>query len=183
MRHIGDRLRETMRMRGISATQLARELNLGKGHISNIMTGRIQSPKKHLPAIADYLQVSQSWLLTGEGSYEELPVAVFPVYEMKAGMKQQAGMCKVPGMFSSDENFGVISDSLPRHCLVIVSSENTGDGLYLVEDDQHRLVIASRNDLVTRLEWSYLSATEPHQPSVIGKIEMIIDKETYIYET
>ncbi|SHO56312.1 helix-turn-helix domain-containing protein [Vibrio quintilis] len=182
MRHIGDRLRETMRMRGISATQLARELNLGKGHVSNIMTGRIQSPKKHLPAIADYLQVSQSWLLTGEGSCEEIPIAVFPVYEINSGDKQQTGMCKVPGIFTCEESFGVIAGSLPENILVIVSSATTGDGLYLIEDKQLGLVIASRHDLVTRLEWTYLSSTAPLEPSVIGKIEMIIDKETYIYE-
>jgi transcriptional regulator with XRE-family HTH domain len=81
MKYVGERLKEVMAMRGIKASKMAKDLNLGRGHISNIVTGRIQSPKKHLVSIAAYLNVSQSWLLTGEGNAEDVLYAEIPVYE------------------------------------------------------------------------------------------------------
>ncbi|CAM3967949.1 helix-turn-helix domain-containing protein [Vibrio aerogenes] len=182
MKHIGDRLRYIMKMRGVNATTLARDLDLGTGHVSNIMTNRIQAPKKHLPAIAEYLQVTQSWLLTGEGTCEGVPVALYPVYEINAGKRTPACMCRVAGMTEKDGTYGVISDSLPDNTLLIVSPATSGDGLFLIEDEVQGCVIARRTDLITELKWTYLSDTTPQKPSVTGKIEIILDKETNIYE-
>ncbi len=180
MKYVGERLKEVMTMRGIKASKMAKDLNLGRGHISNIVTGRIQSPKKHLASIAAYLNVSQSWLLTGEGNAEEVLHAEIPVYCMKDGDNILLGHYKLP--MNIDGNcYGILSaPSFPAEMLIVVDPNKKGDGFYLVEGDVGP-VLAYRFDHTTHLEWLYLSHTPPKKTTLIGKVEALINQETYKY--
>ncbi|MDW6002515.1 helix-turn-helix domain-containing protein [Vibrio mangrovi] len=185
MEHVGERLREVMLMRGVNASKMAKELSLSKGHISNIITGRIQTPKKHLPSIATYLKVSYAWLLTGKGGpEEEAEQAVFPVYDAALPELQCiAGHCTLPtGICITDEHFGMVSiPSFPPGVLVLIAPKKQGDGFYLVQGKRGP-VLAQRIDRVTHLEWLSLENMTLSQPSVLGKIEAILAQEMYEYE-
>jgi transcriptional regulator with XRE-family HTH domain len=187
MEHVGERLKEVMLMRGVNAAKMSKDLHLSKGHISNIITGRIHTPKKHLPSIAAYLKVSHVWLLTGQGvPEEESEVIQLPVYRADSALpksQQYIGQCKLPpDIHISDAHFGMTAiPSFPQGVLVVITPVMQGDGFYLVEGEDGP-VLAQRIDRVTHLEWRYLSNSTYTQPSVLGKIEAILAQEMYHYE-
>jgi len=185
MKNVGNRLKEVLKMKGISASQMAQELIVGKGHISNIINGRIQNPKKHLPAIADYLKISSSWLLTGEGSPDagfDGFTSYLSIYTMKQFNKECLGIFKISGMTFTEHHYGIIDiPSFQEDNLLILNSRTQGDGYYLVENHQ-KYSLAQRTDKLSHIEWHYLSDISSQTPVVLGKIEAIITKELINYE-
>jgi transcriptional regulator with XRE-family HTH domain len=185
MNHIGCRLKEVLRMKGINATTLAQDLKIGKGHISNIITGRIQTPKKHLHAIAEYLQISPAWLLTGEGNPEagiNGLTSRLPVYKIQGDNQELIGIYKLSGMIFTNHHYGLIgAPAFPHDMMIVLDPEAQGDGYYLIRDKQ-TLLLAQRIDHITHLDWQYLSLKTPTESFVIGKVEAIINKEIFNYE-
>ncbi|MCE0494706.1 helix-turn-helix domain-containing protein [Vibrio salinus] len=185
MEHVGRRLKEILKMKGISASQMAQDLNVGKGHISNIINGRIQTPKKHISAIAEYLKISSVWLLTGEGSpdagFDGL-TSLLPIYTMKHFKKKSIGTFKISGMTFTENHYGLVDiPTFPDGQVVILSPKVQGDGYFLVEERQE-FALAQRIDKFSHIEWNYLSGNQPDNPSVLGKVEAIIMKELINYE-
>jgi transcriptional regulator with XRE-family HTH domain len=185
MKHIDTRLKEVLLMKGINASTMAKELNISKGHISNIMTGRIKNPKKHLHSIAEYLKISSAWLLTGEGNPDagiDGRTSLLPVYTLTASIKQYLGKYKLSGMIFSDAHFGLRNiPSFPEDMLAILHPSRQGSGFYLLQESE-RILLAQRIDHLSRLEWCYFSASQPKTPLILGKIEALIHQEIINYE-
>lgn len=63
MATFAERLVEALRVRGISAAELSRQLNVDEGTISNYKKGKYEPKQRRTQAIANILNVSIEWLM------------------------------------------------------------------------------------------------------------------------
>ena len=68
MNTFAQRLKQTMKERGITQTELSRITGLGKSSISQYVSGKNIPSKANMKIIADALEVSVEWLI---GDFEE----------------------------------------------------------------------------------------------------------------
>lgn len=66
MTDVSRRLRESMDQQGITATQLAAELDLTTGRVSQLRKGSPMS-QQQIIVICEVLNISPTWLLMGQG--------------------------------------------------------------------------------------------------------------------
>ncbi len=85
---IGARIREARARRGLSQTKLAQLLGIPPQNVSDWERGVVTPSSKNLKKLAEVLEVSLDWLITGKGSPEPVegePVAFVPVYATVPG--------------------------------------------------------------------------------------------------
>ena len=64
----GERLRQVIENKGITPYQLSAKTNVSQATLSRILANSTTKPSiKTVEVIADYLQISREWLLTGNG--------------------------------------------------------------------------------------------------------------------
>lgn len=64
----GERLRQVIESRGITPYQLSVKTNVSQATLSRIFANSTTRPSiKTVEILADYLQISREWLLTGNG--------------------------------------------------------------------------------------------------------------------
>ena len=64
----GERLRQVIENKGITPYQLSAKTNISQATLSRILANSTTKPSiKTVEVIADYLQISREWLLTGNG--------------------------------------------------------------------------------------------------------------------
>ena len=74
---IGDRIRYAMEKKGMSQAQLHRAMGIKSSSMSNLISGKSKRPSAtNLMKIAEILEVSQPWLMTGVGSMDDKRVLV-----------------------------------------------------------------------------------------------------------
>ncbi|MFR5602529.1 MAG: helix-turn-helix domain-containing protein [Lachnospiraceae bacterium] len=70
--NIGQRLKRARKLRHISQDNLAKEIGVSRGVITNIELDRIDEPQPLvLDAICKILDINQRWLLYGQGPMEQ----------------------------------------------------------------------------------------------------------------
>lgn len=87
---VGDRILEEMKAKGIERPDLAKRSGVGYSSLSEIIRGGMKSSTK-LPAIADALQVTATWLSTGKG-VKETPAAYEVDWSDVRAYAQAAGL-------------------------------------------------------------------------------------------
>lgn len=66
---IGDRLRQLIKNKGVSAYDVSHTTGISQGALSRILNGITQKPSIHtIEILADYFNASPDWLLNGEGA-------------------------------------------------------------------------------------------------------------------
>jgi transcriptional regulator with XRE-family HTH domain len=76
MNTLADRIKERMQYLRISQERLAERTGLSQPAISHLLTGQTQRTR-HLPKLAEALQVSVDWLAKGDGpANDQLPAEV-----------------------------------------------------------------------------------------------------------
>ena len=68
MANIGNELRSYFRDRGVTQQSIANDLQVSNAYINAILTGKKSIGKSTARKISELYGISQSWLLTGEGS-------------------------------------------------------------------------------------------------------------------
>ena len=64
----GERLRQVIEEKGITPYELSAKTNVSQATLSRIFANSTTKPSiKTVEVIADYLQISRDWLLTGNG--------------------------------------------------------------------------------------------------------------------
>ena len=63
MTELKDRLAEALRVRGMTASELARQSGVDKGSISNYLKGKFMPKQNAIGAMARALSVSPAWLM------------------------------------------------------------------------------------------------------------------------
>lgn len=71
MATFSERLEEALRMRDITAAELARRTNIGEGAISQYRKGAYKATQSNLEKIANALGVSIPWLMGATDNYSE----------------------------------------------------------------------------------------------------------------
>ncbi len=85
---IGARIRQARINKGMSQTRLAQLLGIPPQNVSDWERGVVTPSSKNLRRLAEVLEVSLDWLITGKGSPEPLkgePVSFIPVYATVPG--------------------------------------------------------------------------------------------------
>ncbi|WP_263082164.1 helix-turn-helix domain-containing protein [Endozoicomonas sp. Mp262] len=85
---LSDRLKETLEVRNIRPSQLAKLANVDRSYITRLLKGSVKEPYKYGDRLADILNISKNWLITGEGSPEKeatsIPYESIVTTELKA---------------------------------------------------------------------------------------------------
>lgn len=176
---LSERLREIMSLRGVRTSVMAKDLNITSGHITDILKGRIVMPRKHLSAISSYLNVSEAWLITGVGNvtddYDPEKLSLFKwdgsglvlvtMIDVEFGVKDVEGK---KGILLTDKNI------FPVDMVVIVSTREKGDGLYLTRFKDF-FYMSHRKDNIVASEWSHIPNNIEliEDVDVLGKVDSI----------
>ncbi|MBU2898490.1 helix-turn-helix domain-containing protein [Vibrio hepatarius] len=165
---IGGRLKEILFVKGVSAAELSRRVCVERGYMSKLLNNKIKTPHKNMLQIADALDISYEWLMTG--------VERTGVHERDYNVEGIVGD-KLINVGFFDTNMPIAkSDKLVYHdeSINIVSTKKLGTGNYLFHagDDIFELY---RVDNFIDLTWY------PHAPNKnyipIGKVITKIHKE------
>ncbi|MCY9843489.1 helix-turn-helix domain-containing protein [Vibrio caribbeanicus] len=165
---IGGRLKEILFVKGVSAAELCRKVGIERGYMSKLINNKIKTPHKNMTQIAQALDISYEWLMTGverTGTYER----DYDIEGLMNGKMQKIGFFET-GMPISRFHKLIYHDE----CVNIVSTKKMGAGNYLFLSDGDILELF-RVDNFINLSWY------PHPPDKdyipIGKIITKINKE------
>ena len=87
----GERLRQVIEEKGITPYELSAKTNVSQAILSRIFANSTTKPSiKTVEVIADYLQISRDWLLTGNG-------------DMRAKSKSDASLSNLLELISSQQ--------------------------------------------------------------------------------
>ena len=87
----GERLRQVIEEKGITPYELSAKTNVSPATLSRIFANSTTKPSiKTVEVIADYLQISRDWLLTGNG-------------DMRAKSKSDASLSNLLELISSQQ--------------------------------------------------------------------------------
>ena len=87
----GERLRQVIEEKGITPYELSANTNVSQATLSRIFANSTTKPSiKTVEVIADYLQISRDWLLTGNG-------------DMRAKSKSDASLSNLLELISSQQ--------------------------------------------------------------------------------
>jgi transcriptional regulator with XRE-family HTH domain len=125
-----ERLEFLMRQRGTSKYQLAKAIGCHQSNISYWLSGE-RSPQYRLKkAVADYFNVSLSWLETGEGSSDVLLITMMEnnlVPPIPEGQKEKSptpeGVERIPNYSKLSDTNKAIVDSMIAQLLAAQSED------------------------------------------------------------
>ncbi len=144
-----------------------------RGHISNITTGRIKYPRKHIGKIAEALDVSENWLLTGQGQTNTHQYN-YPILALVDLNLTEVGVWNTD--LNISEDLKVIDDG--ENLLII--ADRLGEGPYLFHQ-LGRLKTLYRHESLSQISW-YPSQLDDSY-TLIGKVTSTISKELINNET
>ncbi|MCL9782910.1 helix-turn-helix domain-containing protein [Vibrio sp. S4M6] len=170
---VGDRIKEALFMRGMSQADLCHKSGIERGHISNITTGRIKYPRKHLSKIADALDVCENWLLTGQKN-DSVRHNQYPIFSLVDNQLEEVGAWHTEMSLSGDLKIIDAGENL------LIIADRLGEGPYLFHH-LGALVTLYRHESLAHISWYPLQFDDSY--TLIGKIISTISKELIDNET
>jgi transcriptional regulator with XRE-family HTH domain len=165
---LGGRLSEILFMKGMSAAELSRKVDIEAGYISKLLNNKIKKPHKNMRKIAESLDVSYEWLMTGKeisGVYEK----VFDIESIVNNRFQKIGTYETDMPISKFEKIIYHDDSIN-----IVTKRKFGGGLYLFEREGDIIELYREDNFLT-MSWHPEAPQKTDSP--IGKVISRINRE------
>ena len=165
---LGGRLNEILFMKGISQAELSRKVDVEAGYISKLLNNKIKKPHKNMRRIAEALDVSYEWLMTGKdvsGVYEK----VFDIESFINKKCQKIGTYETDMPISKFEKVIYHEDSIN-----IVTKRKFGAGLYLFEREGEIIELYREDNFLT-MSWHPEPPKKTDSP--IGKVISRINRE------
>ena len=165
---LGGRLNEVLFMKGMSAAELSRKVSIEAGYISKILNNKIKKPHKNMRKIAESLDVSYEWLMTGKevsGGYEKL----HDIESLVNSEFQKIGTFETDMPISKFEKIIYHDDSIN-----IVTTQKLGGGLYLFRREGDIIELYREDNFLT-MSWHPDSPKKTDSP--IGKVISRINRE------
>lgn len=165
---LGGRLSEILFMKGMSAAELSRKVDIEAGYISKLLNNKIKKPHKNMRRIAESLDVSYEWLMTGKeisGVYEK----VFDIESIVNNRFQKIGTYETDMPISKFEKIIYHDDSIN-----IVTKRKFGGGLYLFEREGDIIELYREDNFLT-MSWHPEAPQKTDSP--IGKVISRINRE------
>ncbi|HHY0446913.1 TPA: helix-turn-helix domain-containing protein [Vibrio parahaemolyticus] len=165
---LGGRLSEILFMKGMSAAELSRKVDIEAGYISKLLNNKIKKPHKNMRKIAESLDVSYEWLMTGKeisGVYEK----VFDIEAIVNNRFQKIGTYETDMPISKFEKIIYHDDSIN-----IVTKRKFGGGLYLFEREGDIIELYREDNFLT-MSWHPEAPQKTDSP--IGKVISRINRE------
>ncbi|MGX9517290.1 helix-turn-helix domain-containing protein [Vibrio mediterranei] len=165
---VGGRLNEILFMKGVSPAELSRRVDVEAGYISKLLNNKIKKPQKNMRKIAEFLDVSYEWLMTGRelsGIYEK----IFDIESLIDNKLKKIGTFETNMPISKFEKVIYHNDAIN-----IVTKRKLGAGLYLFER-QGELIELYREDNFLTMNWYPDSPNKTDIP--IGKVISRLSKE------
>lgn len=179
MNLFSERLKQSMEIRGITAAMMSRDLDISRGRISSMTTGRVQAPRKDLPIIARYLGISELWLLNGEG---EIEGDIVYLHELQDGeLVKGKSFIKLRHIVINKNHVIVDSsliDAFPDELYFILAINKKSDGLYLLYKNE-KYFLSHRMDNIINSDWTSLSEENIEDVKIIGYVDAFFNKELY----
>lgn len=184
---IGDRLSDAIAISGLTAYQVAKATNIGRGYLSRLLSNQIQNPKKYLSVLAAYLNIREEWLTTGRGEGQIKPpnkyqfiVKVFVSdKDIRTGEAHFNYLPIRPADYDA-YYFPVATDYFSDHTFLLVEKHYSGGGgIFLgLKDNKHILVI--RQDSID----GSVFFNKDSNTQLLGRIALtvILQKGVVIYE-
>jgi transcriptional regulator with XRE-family HTH domain len=181
MNLFSERLKKSMEIRGVTAAMMSRDLDISRGRISSMTTGRVQAPRKDLSVIAKYLGISEIWLLNGEGEVEGNIVYLHELHDGELVKGKNSIRLK---HMTINENHVVVSslriDAFPDELYFILAINKKSDGLYLLYKNE-KYFLSHRVDNIINSDWTNLSEENIEGVKIIGYVDSFFNKELYEY--
>lgn len=198
-----ERLKEALFARGFNAAELARIIGVSNGYMSNLLSGYIARPHKHLISIAEALRVRPEWLLNGYGDPNlddnkhlvEVPLYKFVHNDQKKRYIKIIQLPEIALLPHSDGLYGVQippNEIFANSTLAVINEKLKGSRLFLLRCGG-ALTISMRIDDITSIRWIHHTPQTPdmNNCAVLGRIlwlfliilnkgvgEMILEKIT-----
>lgn len=181
MENFSTRLNEIMFMRGISAAKLAAGAGISRARVSSLTNGKVVEPRKDVSSIASFLNVSEIWLLTGQGNVEE---NLHYIYALNKGELELSREHIRLDHLEIKQTHRLVTvedlDHFPDQMILIISTVKKGDGLYLAYDQGH-YYLAHKVDNVTSSSWTTLSDLNVNESiKIIGYVDAMVNRGLYL---
>lgn len=177
----GERLSEAIRARGMSQADLSKKIGISNGYLSNVISGGINKPHKHIDAFTEALGVRKDWLLHGNGNPDSdgerivsVPLYKYEKLTEKLSFIKESTM-RFPEESRYSENLqGVIFKNkfiFEDLTCVIIDRTAKGSGMFLTQY-RSELYISTRIDNINNIKWIHNSQVEvkSNEFTVLGKI-------------
>ncbi|WP_337263660.1 MULTISPECIES: helix-turn-helix domain-containing protein [unclassified Serratia (in: enterobacteria)] len=177
----GERLSEAIRARGLSQADLSKKVGISNGYLSNVISGGISKPHKHIDAFANALGVRKDWLLNGNGNPDSdgEKIVRIPLYQYNKSTGKlsfiKESKIRFPEEFTNGKDLqGVMFENkliFEGTSYVILDKTAKGSGMFLIED-RGELFISTRIDNISNIKWIHNSQVEIKSSdfNVLGKI-------------
>jgi transcriptional regulator with XRE-family HTH domain len=170
MNKFNERLKFAMDMRGVTPSMMGRDLGVSRGRISSLLIGRINAPRKDLPAISRYLSISEIWLLNGDGRMDGCNFFSYDLFRgelVKSDQPIRLGELniKVDQVFVNPLKLEGFSDNTA----FVLSPKKKSDGLYLLYKND-KYFLGHRTENIINTNWVHLGYSETHEQSEISFI-------------
>src|SRR5471030_228054 len=185
--HFNDRLKEALIARGMTAAELARSIGVQNGYMSNLLSGNITQPKKHLDSICKILRIRPQWLIAGKGDPnqedEEDTYVEVELFDFNSDKQEKKYLKNIRVPFvQQDVDSQLFAVKMPANVLfektavVVVNKNGRGSGLFL-SNYKNELVISSRLDNINSIIWVHNTneKIDIDTAVVLGKIVAFFD--------
>lgn len=182
-----ERLKEALFARGFNAAELARIIGVSNGYMSNLLSGYIARPHKHLISIGEALRVRPEWLLNGYGDPNlddnkhlvEVPLYKFTHNDQKKRYIKIIQLPEITLLPHSDGLYGVKippNEIFANSTLAVINEKLKGSGLFLLRYD-NALTLSTRIDDITSIRWIHHTPQAPdmNNCAVLGRIVAFFD--------
>ncbi|CAJ0998266.1 helix-turn-helix domain-containing protein [Sodalis praecaptivus] len=182
-----ERLKEALFARGFNAAELARIIGVSNGYVSNLLSGYIARPHKHLISIAEALRVRPEWLLNGYGDPNlddnkhlvEVPLYKFVHNDQKKRYIKIIQLPEIALLPHSDGLYGVQippNEIFANSTLAVINEKLKGSGLFLLRCGG-ALTLSMRIDDIISIRWIHHTPQPPdmNNCSVLGRIVAFFD--------
>jgi len=185
--HFNDRLKEALIARGMTAAELARSIGVQNGYMSNLLSGNITQPKKHLDSICKILRIRPQWLIAGKGDPnqedEEDTYVEVELFDFNSDKQEKKYLKNIRVPFvQQDVDSQLFAVKMPANVLfektavVVVNKNGRGSGLFLI-NYKNELFISSRLDNINSIIWVHNTneKIDIDTAVVLGKIVAFFD--------
>ena len=190
MQTLGQRLKESMTLCGYTPAKLAKESDVSRQYIYNLLNDTSKKPDiSVLEKVYQCFDVSRRWFMTGRGEpYEHELVQSLSFIDVIVNYVVNSGVthskeCKVPDLFSHNSHsveqyeffyFPEVDECFPANTLVVVEKAlRPGPGLFLIHDkaEESRSVFTTA---VRRDNGQQVIFDVPEDNIVLGRIRHML---------
>lgn len=170
---MNERIKQAFELRGVTAYKAGQDIGIGRSLLGKYMSGDSEPSVSNIKLIAEYLNVSLEWLITGKGSidnnestallsekvkgaipyYADLPVSAGDQGLTTMGHREEnpTGYMLIPNV-SAEELFPVVGCSmLPKIKAGDVVGVNRVNRWERVEPDKIYMIITNEERMIKRL--------------------------------